>query len=157
MFVFLRTKFRYIPHLVDARCRNTILRHLPLRARSLGYPSFLMSHWRPGRYCPKIFLNLSLHSLRINVTGNHQRRVGCAIVCFEPLLHIVQGCRAQIFHGSNDGPGIRMGRRPDIFHNQFLSNSVRLIFPLTLFVLNYTALFVKPSFVYGGQHKSHPI
>src|ERR1019366_2089880 len=152
-----RTVLRNIPHLVDPRLRNAILSYLPVSAGHLRNPDAVRGNGGAGGNVAEVLLYLLPRRLRVNVAGYGKNCVGRSVIGLEPLLNIAHRSRIQVVHGPDYGPRVRVASRIRRLGDQFISEAVRLVFTLTLLVLNHAALEIERLLVDRPEQVPHAV
>jgi hypothetical protein len=148
---------RHVPYLEDARLRDAVLRGLPRASRALGHPLIETRDGRSRRDIPEVRLHLGQNVLRVDVAGDHERRVIRPVIRLEPLLDVVElGC-VQVFHRTDHRPRVRVARRKARLRRQLFRYRIRLVVALALFVLDDAALLVEPRLVDRADQMAHAI
>ena len=106
-------------------------------------PYLLVRYGRARRNVAEIFLDLLFRRFRVNIAGQHDDHVGRPVIILEPFLHVLECSSVQVGHVADDVPGIGVTGGICIFRKVLLGQTVRLVLPLTFFVLHHAALQVE--------------
>ena len=120
-------------------------------------PRTLMRHRRTRRdlteVAPHFFAGLGSG----DIAGQHQHRIRRRVVRLEPLAHVFERSRIQIFHRSDDGVRVRMPDRISGLDDQILNDRIGLILALPLLVLHHAALQVEHFLADRVIEIAHPV
>ena len=119
------------------------------------------SCWRlitgPAGMSPKYFSTFCLRVGGGDVAGEHEHRVGGAVVGAEPVLHVLERGRVEVFHRADGLPRIRMAGRIGVCGDDLGDLAVGLVLALALLVLHHAALLVEHLLVDGAEQVAHAV
>jgi hypothetical protein len=154
---FLGDAARHDPGAVDARLRHVIIHRLGRVALALRDPLVHAGDRRADRRIAEIALHQRAGLFGINVAGEHQNRVGGAVILAEPVLHVFQRGGIEVFHRADRGVSVRVAFREERAQLGVFHHAVRLVVALALLVLHNAALLVEAVLVDGAQQVGHPV
>jgi len=122
---------------------NAVLDELAMLIGHLRDPGTLMRDGRAWRDVAKISLDSMLCFSGCDVAGYDDDSIRWRVVSFEPLAHIVERGRIEVFHRADDCVGVWMLGWIGGFDDQLFDDGIGLIVALALFVLDDTALQIE--------------
>ncbi len=146
-----------VPREVDPRLRHAVLDHHPARCFHRRDPLAPLLQGFATRDVAEVVLGFLAGRFEVNVSGQYQRRIGWAVVGFEPSVDVFEARSLQVFHRANHGPGIGMPGREAVPCEGLKHPPVGLVFALSLFVLHHATLFVQLFLGHGAEQVAHAV
>ena len=128
-----------------------------MSAGHFGDPAFLVSDGRTGRNISEVFGDFFPGGLHVDIACKSKDGIRRTVVGAKPFLNVFERGGVQVFHGTDDGPGIGVTGWISIGGDEIVHATIGLVFTLTFFILDDATLLVEGCFIKRVDEVAHAV